>query len=181
MVHNTPTKTASPRKRQQKLTSFFNSTSSTGSSATLLNKDIKLAPDVQSGLLNVGMRIRKSVPEGYKSGTYAFNKHLPSTGAAYIGIDTPPSSQESNASTESDFGVKKRSFDEEEEEEEQTRKGLELPPTSALAMNRKYKMPSSKRVHHKAIARGSKDISMVDVVDDFDEAGFLRPVEDMEQ
>lgn len=64
---------------QRQITSFFSSSASPNSSIsapseTSLSSRPVLPADTQSHLLNVGMRVRKSVPEGYKTGTYsAFN------------------------------------------------------------------------------------------------------------
>ncbi|KAH7333266.1 ribonucleotide reductase inhibitor-domain-containing protein [Rhexocercosporidium sp. MPI-PUGE-AT-0058] len=40
-------------------------------STSCTNNTPSLPPSVQSNLLNVGMRVRKSVPEGYKTGTFS--------------------------------------------------------------------------------------------------------------
>ncbi|RPB06202.1 hypothetical protein L873DRAFT_30698 [Choiromyces venosus 120613-1] len=63
---------STPRKRQNltsqsSITTFFTPTSSRSTAAPDVPTPIK------SSLLTVGMRVRKSVPEGYKSGTYKFN------------------------------------------------------------------------------------------------------------
>ncbi|KXX76680.1 S-phase delaying protein 1 [Madurella mycetomatis] len=59
---------------QRQITSFFKSSSSTDSSATstpskpsALSGPV-LPAQVQTDLLNVGMRVRKAIPEGYKTG-----------------------------------------------------------------------------------------------------------------
>ncbi|KAI9745279.1 MAG: hypothetical protein M1818_001559 [Claussenomyces sp. TS43310] len=60
---------------QSTITSFFSSTpassspSSTGSSSSPLSP--LLPATVQANLISVGMRVRKSVPEGYKTGGYS--------------------------------------------------------------------------------------------------------------
>lgn len=56
---------------QRQITSFFSidSTSRAGAEATPSSRPV-LPADTQSNLLNVGMRVRKSVPEGYKTGSY---------------------------------------------------------------------------------------------------------------
>ncbi|EFQ34971.1 ribonucleotide reductase inhibitor [Colletotrichum graminicola] len=63
---------ASSDPAQRQITSFFAPRSGPAppseTSSTLTTN--KLPPDVQSNLLSVGMRVRKSVPEGYKTGTY---------------------------------------------------------------------------------------------------------------
>ncbi|KAH9895386.1 ribonucleotide reductase inhibitor-domain-containing protein [Xylariomycetidae sp. FL2044] len=71
---------------QRQITSFFSSstttaTTSTSSSPTspesistpdsLTNPTVPLPSFVQANLLSVGMRVRKSVPEGYKTGSYS--------------------------------------------------------------------------------------------------------------
>jgi hypothetical protein len=61
---------------QSSITSFFHPTSSGSESSTHdASHSPSLSPalpsTVQSSLLNVGMRVRKSVPEGYKTGSYS--------------------------------------------------------------------------------------------------------------
>ncbi|ROV97152.1 hypothetical protein VPNG_08832 [Cytospora leucostoma] len=62
---------------QRQITSFFTSTgtvTSTSSVGPSTPVRVELPAETQSNLLNVGMRVRKSVPEGYKTGSYgAFN------------------------------------------------------------------------------------------------------------
>lgn len=58
---------------QRQITSFFPSVDATSLSfpeAAPSSRPV-LPADTQSNLLNVGMRVRKSVPEGYKTGTYS--------------------------------------------------------------------------------------------------------------
>lgn len=59
---------------QRQITSFFPSVDATALSfpeaAAAATSRPVLPADTQSNLLNVGMRVRKSVPEGYKTGTY---------------------------------------------------------------------------------------------------------------
>ncbi|KAI1741992.1 ribonucleotide reductase inhibitor-domain-containing protein [Xylaria scruposa] len=60
---------------QRQITSFFTSTttgtaSQTSSTAQRLD-NAQLPAYVQTNLLSVGMRVRKSVPEGYKTGNYS--------------------------------------------------------------------------------------------------------------
>lgn len=61
---------------QRQITSFFNTRSATDNAPSVARETVKqpvLPTQVQSNLLSVGMRIRKSVPEGYKtSGHSAF-------------------------------------------------------------------------------------------------------------
>ncbi|KAL0937309.1 ribonucleotide reductase inhibitor [Colletotrichum truncatum] len=60
---------------QRQITSFFTTRSGpaplAGPSPTPAAAENNLPSEVQSNLLSVGMRIRKSVPEGYKTGTYS--------------------------------------------------------------------------------------------------------------
>ncbi|TDZ74976.1 hypothetical protein C8034_v007540 [Colletotrichum sidae] len=63
---------ADPSQRQ--ITSFFAPRSGPAPASpptTTPNAAEKLPTEVQSNLLSVGMRVRKSVPEGYKTGTYS--------------------------------------------------------------------------------------------------------------
>lgn len=66
---------------QRHITSFFSTSDAlndssasacarAGAEASLPSRPV-LPPDTQSHLLNVGMRVRKSVPEGYKTGSYS--------------------------------------------------------------------------------------------------------------
>ncbi|KAI3398087.1 hypothetical protein diail_9840 [Diaporthe ilicicola] len=73
---------------QRQITSFFatsdplNSSSISASVETSSSRPV-LPADTQSHLLNVGMRVRKSVPEGYKTGSYsAFSLWSDSDGAS---------------------------------------------------------------------------------------------------
>lgn len=178
---------STPRKRQNisanqaTITSFFKPAA---------DPTPALSAAVQSGLLSVGMRVRKSVPEGYKSGTYAFNKHLPSVGSVLTltSFDTDlPSSQESNTSSTSltDSPSKKRSFNHDEDTTTRETKYMPQPPTSISAWARSVKVPTGagamgkkKRAFHQAVSR--KDVKMAGA-DDFGEAGFLSPVDKMEE
>lgn len=64
---------------QRHITSFFNAASSRSSGVAASSPPASsspspsplLPPTVQSNLLSVGMRVRKSVPEGYKTGSYS--------------------------------------------------------------------------------------------------------------
>ncbi|ROV93849.1 hypothetical protein VMCG_08820 [Cytospora schulzeri] len=66
---------------QRQITSFFpttgtvaSSTSGAGNNGSSASIRVELPAETQSNLINVGMRVRKSVPEGYKTGSYsAFN------------------------------------------------------------------------------------------------------------
>jgi hypothetical protein len=178
MAPSTPRKRQILAPNQAQITSFF--------APALPN-------DVASNLLSVGMRVRKSVPEGYKSGTYAFNKHLPSVLPLSQEPESFPSSQESNASvrsTDSSSPRKKRSFDDDEEEEGEkaatVKKPLPQPPASITAWARPVKIATGsgagigkkKRGFHQAVSR--KDVTMSGT-EDFGEADFLQPVEQMEE
>ncbi|KAH7249145.1 ribonucleotide reductase inhibitor-domain-containing protein [Fusarium redolens] len=66
---------ASADPSQRQITSFFNTRSSDESAIAEADKPMQppLPSNVQANLLSVGMRVRKSVPEGYKTkGTSAF-------------------------------------------------------------------------------------------------------------
>ncbi|RDA89223.1 hypothetical protein CP532_0555 [Ophiocordyceps camponoti-leonardi (nom. inval.)] len=56
---------------QRQITSFFSSSSSTSDAgaqqSSSVAPSVRLPPSVQADLLSVGMRVRKSVPEGYKT------------------------------------------------------------------------------------------------------------------
>ncbi|EAQ89635.1 hypothetical protein CHGG_06254 [Chaetomium globosum CBS 148.51] len=62
---------------QRSITSFFNKTTNTTTSANAASKTTSEPPlngphipgQVQTDLLNVGMRVRKAIPEGYKTGS----------------------------------------------------------------------------------------------------------------
>ncbi|KPM34239.1 hypothetical protein AK830_g12333 [Neonectria ditissima] len=60
---------ASADPAQRQITSFFNQKSTTDASTTTANTNRQpdLPSSIQSNLLSVGMRVRKSVPEGYKT------------------------------------------------------------------------------------------------------------------
>ncbi|KAH8750191.1 ribonucleotide reductase inhibitor-domain-containing protein [Diaporthe sp. PMI_573] len=61
---------------QRQITSFFSASDALDDSSTSACAEASLSSrpvlpaDTQSHLLNVGMRVRKSVPEGYKTGSY---------------------------------------------------------------------------------------------------------------
>ncbi|KAK8061409.1 ribonucleotide reductase inhibitor protein [Apiospora phragmitis] len=70
---------ASSDPSQRQITSFFNSSGVVSSTPLLLNATGTITPRSftaasntdQANLLSVGMRVRKAVPEGYKTGTYS--------------------------------------------------------------------------------------------------------------
>jgi len=74
-----------PYAGQATITSFFQPSSD--STASPIEHKVErslspaLPPSIQSNLLSVGMRVRKSVPEGYKTGSYSaftlFNENAP--------------------------------------------------------------------------------------------------------
>lgn len=74
MVLSHPNKKAYAGARSQNqsaITSFFSPASASPDDAPSAYAAPVLPHNVQSNLLNVGMRIRKSVPEGYKTGSYS--------------------------------------------------------------------------------------------------------------
>ncbi|KKY35761.1 putative ribonucleotide reductase inhibitor [Diaporthe ampelina] len=82
---------------QRQITSFFctsdslnSSSASAGIEASLSSRPV-LPADTQSHLLNVGMRVRKSVPEGYKTGSYsAFSLWSDNDATNMKNMATPP-------------------------------------------------------------------------------------------
>lgn len=90
---------------QRQITSFFPTTGTLASSnsgaddsGSLAAIRAELPAETQSNLINVGMRVRKSVPEGYKTGSYsAFNlwadskETAKSTAGQIPGAQAPPS------------------------------------------------------------------------------------------
>lgn len=171
---------STPRKRQiiataqsSKITNFFKPSNN------------PLPEEVQSGLLSVGMRVRKSVQEGYKSGSYAYNKHFPSVGLPAPNYDTDsssslPSSQESNFSASSS-PTKKRTYDIHQAEQQLQQKAV---PASISAWARSVKVPTGAAAGKKNSAFyqavGRKNVTMVGS-EDFGEAEFLKPVDEMEE
>lgn len=83
---------------QRQITTFFPSVDATSLSfpeaAPVPSSRPALPVDTQSNLLNVGMRVRKSVPEGYKTGTYTamglFKDDLDTLPHEDSGSTTPP-------------------------------------------------------------------------------------------
>ncbi|KAI5851190.1 hypothetical protein DFP73DRAFT_144018 [Morchella snyderi] len=118
--------------------------------------------DIKSKLLNVGMRVRKAVPEGLKTGTYKSTK---------FGV-TPPSQEKALAPSKVKGNNNKRGYQEDPEIE--TSMQTERPAGQ-------ISMPKSlNKTYHATVPRGlGGDIHMVGQYenDDFEEAGFLRPVE----
>lgn len=75
---------------QPQITAYF-TTGSTSLPAPPSQNQPTLPHPVQSSLLSVGMRIRKSVPEGYKTGSYsAFNLFSDNTPAVKSNISSAP-------------------------------------------------------------------------------------------
>lgn len=206
-----PTPRNTPRKRQNvapknqpAITGFFKtsttttaSTSTTTTSTTTTSTTTTIDPPppllqlpgaVQSGLISVGMRVRRAVPEGYKSGTYAFNKHLPS-----VGVNPPtiqPSDPLSSPSAPVSQPSKKRPLDCPDQEDQTplvvggnmghnitgwARTGKR---TSAFGGKHRATAPIY-RGFHKAVSR--RDNPAVIATDDFEEADFLRPIDAMEE
>lgn len=82
---------------QRQITSFFSTSEALDDSSTSACAEASLSSrpvlpaDTQSHLLNVGMRVRKSVPEGYKTGTYsAFSLWSDNDATKMKGVATPP-------------------------------------------------------------------------------------------
>ncbi|KAK1976698.1 ribonucleotide reductase inhibitor-domain-containing protein [Colletotrichum cereale] len=71
---------ASSDPAQRQITSFFRPGPAPPAEPSSSSTTNNLPSDVQSNLLSVGMRVRKSVPEGYKTGTYSSFK-LPTDNA----------------------------------------------------------------------------------------------------
>ncbi|POS76732.1 hypothetical protein DHEL01_v204866 [Diaporthe helianthi] len=84
---------------QRQITSFFSTSNAlndssasvcAGAEVSLSSRPV-LPADTQSHLLNVGMRVRKSVPEGYKTGSYsAFSLWSDNDAAKMNHTATPP-------------------------------------------------------------------------------------------
>lgn len=100
---------ADPAQRQ--ITSFFSSSTlgaAPAASIAVQSSRPVLPAETQSNLLNVGMRVRKSVPEGYKTGTYsafslfdeADHRHGPSGSKSHISSATATPSSIRNASSQ---------------------------------------------------------------------------------
>lgn len=74
-IHQAKKPYAGPGSGQSSITSYFtpNGTSRPGTAkdTSTIPPPAELPPQIQSNLLSVGMRIRKSVPEGYKTGDYS--------------------------------------------------------------------------------------------------------------
>ncbi|KAF9875035.1 ribonucleotide reductase inhibitor [Colletotrichum karsti] len=78
---------------QRQITSFFTTRpgpAPAGPSPTPAETN-NIPSEVQSNLLSVGMRIRKSVPEGYKTGTYSSFKLWSESASAPTVVRTTPS------------------------------------------------------------------------------------------
>lgn len=189
---HTPRKRQNVAANQSVITGFFKPSTTTPTSTTTTDPPPPPLPGaVQSGLLSVGMRVRRAVPEGYKSGTYAFNKHLPSVGVnpssdLLLSSSTPPPSLQPS---------KKRSLDYQDQDE-----GHQPPPVTVTGSITGWartgkrtsfggkKNRAAAPIHrgfHKAISRSNNPV-VVTVAgggggDDFEEADFLRPVDAMEE
>ncbi|PWW79802.1 hypothetical protein C7212DRAFT_360990 [Tuber magnatum] len=158
---------STPRKRQNltsqsTITSFFTPSSRSTTTATTGTPDVPTP--IKSSLLTVGMRVRKSVPEGYKSGSYKFNT-----------FTVTKSNNNNNALAKLPKSLvtiapgspnKKREFAEEAE-------GKENAPVELV--RKEIAMPKSlRRRFHAAIGRkeAGGDVIMSER-DEFEEAGFL--------
>ncbi|KAI1091389.1 ribonucleotide reductase inhibitor-domain-containing protein [Rostrohypoxylon terebratum] len=88
---------AASDRAQRQITSFFSASPSPSSPSSSQHLDVPPSPPcinspplpatVQANLLSVGMRVRKSVPEGYKTGNYSafslFDEHTNATPKTY--------------------------------------------------------------------------------------------------
>jgi len=76
---------------QRQITSFFTTSTSgpfasplsSASATQQFDNTANLPASVQANLLSVGMRVRKSVPEGYKTGSYSTFKLWDESGSSY--------------------------------------------------------------------------------------------------
>ncbi|KAK5166629.1 uncharacterized protein LTR77_008173 [Saxophila tyrrhenica] len=89
------------RQYQPSITSYFNNRSANGTTLEQLRpSQSPLSPplpaDTQASLLSVGMRVRKSVPEGYKT-----HKTLPAQGFPFPSTAPPAAPARSNTNTRS--------------------------------------------------------------------------------
>ncbi|KAL2757683.1 hypothetical protein ACRALDRAFT_2025426 [Sodiomyces alcalophilus JCM 7366] len=83
---------------QRQITSFFSPRSPT--TPVSASPQPLLPASVQSNLLNVGMRVRKSVPEGYKTGTYSSFKLWSDVDNAHVPVSpSPPATQPARSAT----------------------------------------------------------------------------------
>ena len=163
---------STPRKRQNltsqsTITSFF-TPSSRSTTATATAAVPEVPTPIKSSLLTVGMRVRKSVPEGYKSGTYKFNTFAvtKSNGNGNIFAKPPKSLVTITPGSPS----KKREFAEEAEGKD----GKENAPVEVV--REEIAVPKSlRRRFHAAIGRKEVegDIVMSERGEEFEEAGFL--------
>ncbi|KAL7266910.1 hypothetical protein RUND412_010523 [Rhizina undulata] len=178
MPVTTPSKrTALASSVQPTITSFFTSSPRTQRpTASLAPNPADLPTNVQSGLLAVGMRVRKSVPQGYKTGTYAYNKYLPELSNSSLSVinlatatSTSPSKKRDHESVDHDAEIKIK-----DDGVQEAQRDVLIP---------KLKKPK-KRVHHVAVAREAMAKAGFDMRDmemqEFEDAGFLMPIEEVE-
>ncbi|CAK96191.1 hypothetical protein AAWM_08987 [Aspergillus awamori] len=211
---------ASKRRRfQPPITSFFSTTSTPPSednanvttdrshhlshnhySAATCSPTPIVPTKVQASLLSVGMRVRKSVAEGYKTrlakSDSSFSELAPYSGmrshSAPMNLITddegdafslPSSSQESNA------GGQKRSYDmdfdidDSGDENDVAASGLDLTAHNATFMGRTILAPKLNQQRRRFVAlRKHATISegMGMDIDDFEEASFLRSREEVD-
>jgi hypothetical protein len=107
------------------------------------------------------MRVRKAVPEGLKTGTYKSTK-----------FGVVPPSQEKALSKVVEGNNNKRGYQEDPE--------IETPMQTERPAGQISVPKSLNRTYHAAVPRGfGGDIHMIDQYenDDFEEAGFLKPIE----
>lgn len=167
-----PPASSSSRKRpalqssiQPSITSYFTSsqalTSASGWPAAPRTAPNEPPPSVKSGLLNVGMRVRKAVSEGHKSGTYKAQTFAPTSSSQENVLPQPISPRKNKR------------------EHELFTAAEDMKKAQPIEQPRRIAIPKSvTRKYHAAVPRGTtkQDTAMEGGVDDFEEAGFLRPV-----
>lgn len=142
---------------QPSITSYFTSSGWPVASRTAPNEP---PPSVKSGLLNVGMRVRKAVSEGIKSGTYkAHTFTQPSSGRENV-LPQPISPRKNKR------------------EHELFTAAADMKKAQPIEQPRRIAIPKpTTRKYHATVPRGAtKQDTAMGGGDDFEEAGFLRPV-----
>ncbi|KAF8425879.1 hypothetical protein EV426DRAFT_34611 [Tirmania nivea] len=199
---STTQSTSHPTKRQNRsITTFLPAT------ATATSTLAPLPGPIQASLQTVGMRVRKSVASGYKTKSTSFpaliySDLLASTTSSSVYEDVPFASLSSSQESVSGNELKRRHDEDDDEEEEcgEVEAPQQQQPRSAfdlLMANRHVAIPKSqtkrdarRRGWHKAVERkggvgygaGGLDVREVGggEEEDFGDAGFLRPVGEME-